>query len=183
MLKLLLSCLPLIALSSCVIVEVEDDFTYLPASSSKNPGFVPSHYIQQNHTSTPLPPFRLDVDKMPRSLVLLQYDPTYLNSDIGFRSFTLEYFYIAFADGTRVDCIDPTLPLSQRTFPISAVNTSLRKRTFGGVITKRMDFSVHMKGISTRDNGQHFPFAKIYKYRYDGKKSGIKTLFDEWAEV
>lgn len=115
--------------------------------------------------------------------MLLHYDPTYLDSDIGFRSFSLEYLYIKFSDGTRVDCIDPSLSLHQRSFPIRAEGTSLQKQTFEGVISKRMDFTIHIKGVSLRDDGKRIPFENIKTYRYDGKKSGIKTIFDEWAEV
>ena len=177
--KLILCCLPVFALGSCVIVELKDDFDSISSTSSGSSGFVPHIYIRQNRSKTPLPPFRVDLDKMPKNLVMRQYDGTIRDSDIGFRAFALEYLFIKFADGTQIDCIDPSLPLSQRTFPIKKQS----QQVFEGVISKRQDFTIHIKGFSTRDNGKRVYFHTTRTYRYGGKKPGMKTIFDEWAEV
>ncbi len=177
--KLILCCLPVFILTNCVIVELKDDFDSISSTSSGSSGFIPSIYIRQNRSKTPLPPFRVDLDRMPKSLVMLQYDSTVTDSDIGFQAFALEHLFVKFADGTRIDCIDPSLPLSQRTFPVKTQSQQI----FEGVVSKRQDFTIHLKGFSTRDNGKRVYFDKIRTYRYHGKKPGMKTIFDEWAEV
>jgi hypothetical protein len=90
---------------------------------------------------------------------------------------------VKFSDGTRNDCINPSLAVSQRTYPIRAESPDSRQQTFEGVISKRMDFEIHIKGLSIRDNGQRVPFKKIKAYRYEGKKTGAKTILEEWADV
>lgn len=169
--------------TSCVIVDVSDEFNAVAGDTVKSGGFVPSLRIRQNRSRAPVPPFRLDIDRMPRDLVLSQSDPTVLKTDAGFRKFWLEYCYIEFADGTRVDCIDPKLPISKRTFLIRPKKDPYQNEVFTGVISKRMSFKIHMKGVSVREDGRKFPFTRVRAYRYDGKSTGVKTIFQEWADV
>ena len=119
---------------------------------------------------------------MPGGIVMQQYDPTVQDSDVGFRSFTLDDLHIEFADGTRTDCIDRSSAVSERTFPIARKGAWLDQK-FPGVISKRMDFSIYIKGCSIRDNGTRVPFEKRLTYRYRGKSTEFTTFIEEWKNA
>ncbi|MDA3874740.1 MAG: hypothetical protein PF795_12380 [Kiritimatiellae bacterium] len=168
----------------CMMIGFHDDFVYLPHQRESTGTFIPYLYIKKNTLNIPLLLFRVDIDRLPHSFAMLQYDATYLDTDKGFKSFVLESLYIEFEDGTRVFCIEDTQPLSQREFIITN-KPYQRNEThiFEGVITKRMSFTVHTIGESKKDNGQIVLFRRTTQYKYDGKDATFHTIFDEWASV
>jgi len=166
----------------CMMIGVHDDFVYLPSSRQASGDFIPCLYVQDNTLSIPLLLFRIDIDRLPHSFVMLQYDPTYLNTHEGFSSFILDDLYIEFSNGTRVNCIDPSLPKVKRTYSIpDKDNWKYEPQVFDGVITKRMNFTVHTVGTATKVDGTVVPFTRTSKYEYNGKDATFHTIFDEWA--
>ena len=171
-------------LPGCMMIGSHDDFAYQPAEKETTGSFIPYLYIQKNTMRIPLLLFRIDIDRLPHSFVMLQYDQTYLNSDEGFRSFVLDTLQLRFTDKTVVDCIAPDLPLEQRTFGISGKTAyEYKKHVFEGVITKRMDFSVHAIGTAIKRDGSRVPFKRTTKYKYNGKDATFHTILDEWASI
>ena len=166
----------------CMMIGFHDDFAYCPSEKEASGQFIPYLYIQDNTLSIPLLLFRIDIDRLPHSFVMLQYDQTYLDTDDGFASFVLDDLHIQFADGTTINCIDPSLPKAERTYAISdKANWKYDQQVFDGVITKRMDFTVHIIGTAIKTEGTAVPFKKTTKYKYNGKDATFHTLFDEWA--
>ena len=160
-----------------------DNFAYILSAKKAEGKFIPYLYIKKNTIHIPLL-FRLDIDLLPHSFVMLQYDQTYLNTDTGFSSFILKDLHIEYSDGTFVNCIEPSLRIEQRTFAVTNKgNYEYKQHFFNSVITKRMDFKVFTIGTAIKKNGEVVPFKRITQYKYDGKKTTFHTIFDEWASV
>ena len=170
------------SLPGCMMIGFHDDFVFLPSAIETSGEFIPYLYIDENTWHFQLLLFRIEMGRIPHSFVMLQFDPTYLGTDEGFKSFVLDNLYIEFADGNRVDCIDPDLPEDQRSFAISdKSNYEYEKTVFEGVITKRMDFTVQKIGTAIRSSGEKVPFKETTKYKYNGKDATFHTILDKWA--
>ena len=160
-----------------------DNFAYILSAKKAEGKFIPYLYIKKFTLHIPML-FRLDIDVLPHSFVMLQYDQTYLNTDLGFSSFILKDLHIEYSDGTLVNFIDPSLPTEQRTFVVTNKgNHEYKQHVFSGVITKRMDFKVYTIGTAIKKNGEVVSFKRITQYKYNGKKTTFHTIFDEWASV
>jgi|GEM_PF-2022768 len=166
------------------MIGFHDDYVYQLHERQATGKFIPYLYIKKNTLHLPFLLFRIDIDRLPHSFVMLQYDATYLDTDIGFKSFVLESIYIEYEDGTRVDCIDPTLSAAERTYLITNdPDQKNETQLFEGVITKRMDFTVYTVGTAITIDGEDVPFKRITRYEYKGKDATFHTIFDEWASV
>ena len=171
-------------LPGCMMMGSHDDFAYLPSEKEVAGEFIPYLYIQKNTMRIPLLLFRVDIDRLPHDFVMLQYDQTYLDTDKEFQSFVLDALQLQFEDDTTVKCIDPELPVEERTFGVSSkTEHEYQQHVFEGVITKRMDFTVRTMGTAIKTDGSRVPFKRITKYRYNGKDATFHTILDEWASI
>ena len=109
-------------LPGCWVVGKRDIFEYQRDEKQATGEFIPYLYINKNSLRVSLLLVSFENEKLPHSLVMLQYDPTYLNRDKGFASFVLDNLQLRFEDKTVIQCIDPESPISERTFEVS-INT------------------------------------------------------------
>lgn len=160
----------------CIMIGLHDDFDYIISSERASGEFMPDLYIRDNTQNIHVLLLRIDIDRLPHSFVMSQYDHSYLEKSKGFNSFVLEYLYIQFEDGTRIDCVDPSLPQAERTFKIS----SRWEKVFQGVIKERMDFTVHTEGFAIKKDGSVAPFKRTEQYKYK-RKLKFHTIIHEIA--
>lgn len=187
--RYLLGCLLALALvvqllPGCIMIGRHDAFDYQLSEKEASGEFMPYLYIKHNTLNIPLLLFRVDIDRLPHSMVMLQYDQTYKSTDEGFESFVLDTLSLTFSDGSKVECINPERPVEERTFTISnKENRKYQKHVFDGVITQRQDFTVHTIGTSIKADGQKVRFKRITKYRFSGRAFTFRTILDEWASI
>ncbi len=159
----------------CIMIGYHDNFEYVLAGEKSKGTFIPDLNIRDNTQHIPFLLFRIDIDRLPHSFVMRHRDHSYEEKHKDFNSFVVEKLYIQFEDGTRIDCIDPSLPQEERIFEIS-----LRyEEVFEGIITKRMDFTVHIAGMSIKKDGTVVPFRNTARYKYKGKKATLFTIVHE----
>ncbi len=177
MLLLIMQCTP-----SCMVIGVRDDFADNLVVKEDVGTFIPYLYVQHNALRISLVLLWIEIDRLPHSVVMLL--TPLKTTDEGFSSFVLNDVSIQFADGTRVNCIDPSLPQAQRTYTVSdAANWNDRRHIFDDVIIKRMDFTVHTSGRAITADGTPVPFKRKTQYTYNGKDATFHTLVDAWGRI
>ena len=168
----------------CIMFGIQDKFQYVyqPPSREVEKKFIPPVRLAKKTTHFSLLLVSLGLDSLPHSLVMSQYDPTYLKREKGHKSFVLDELYIEYADRTRVDCIDPSLPENERSYPVKQPLDADSKKRFE-IIDKRMDFTVHIIGTAIKESGEVVPFHRTNKYKYYGKGGTFYTILDVWMDI